>query len=432
MASDTGPTTIRPVGESKVPPARQHKSAVTVFNLVTMGIIAACAAAYAQYISTRTLELPPQAVWVEQRAYNALGANASYRSHAFDVHFNPTNTVPPFFQVFDKTFAHILGKKATITEIAHNATFAFAHEAPIYDPATEDVYFASNAGGDLGLSGLHANNRVGKISLKGVQADKLNGTAIDLPITLLDLPEEVQMTNGGTGPYYGRLMFINAGRGHRPPSLTLVDPTPPYNTTVLLDNFYGRQFNSLNDVKIHPSGMVFFTDTIYGFLQDFRPDPTFPSQVYRFDPATGGVRAVADGFHKCNGLAFTRDGKTAYVSDTGPANGYYEKDHSAPSAIYAYDVDPKTHQFMNRRLFAFVDAAIPDGIQVDKMGNVYSACGDGVNVWDRKGNLIGKFFLGELSANMVFAGHGRLVILAETKIYLANFAAMTFPLQYPA
>ncbi|KAL1702074.1 hypothetical protein EV121DRAFT_282138 [Schizophyllum commune] len=328
-------------------------------------------------------------------------------------------------EVFDKTFAHMLGKNARITEVARNDSFAFAHEAPIWDPKTEDVYFASNAGGALGMSGLHANNRVGKISLKGLGREVLNGTTINLPVTYT-----VQMTNGGTGPYYGKLLFINSGRGHRPSSLTLTDPAPPYNTFVLLNNFYGRQFNSLNDVKIHPSGKIFFTDTIY--LQDFRPDPTLPSQVYRLDPATGAVRAVADGFHKCNGLAFSRDGKTAYVTDTGPANGFRETVHTAPSAIYAFDVDPKTHAFTNRRLFAFVDAAIPDGIQVDKVGNVYSACGDGVHVWDWRGNLIGKFFLGELSANMVFAGHGRLVILAETKIYVADFAAMSFPVQYPA
>ncbi len=35
---------------------------------------------------------------------------------------------------------------------------------------------------------------------------------------------------------------------------------------------------------------------------------------------------------------------------------------------------------MNRRVFAYVDSGIPDGIQVDTDGNVYSGCGDGVQV----------------------------------------------------
>ena len=69
------------------------------------------------------------------------------------------------------------------------------------------------------------------------------------------------MTNGGTGPFNSKLVLANSGRGPLPPSLALVDPTPPHNTTVLLDNFFGRQFNSLNDVKIHPgSNKLFFTD----------------------------------------------------------------------------------------------------------------------------------------------------------------------------
>jgi gluconolactonase len=68
------------------------------------------------------------------------------------------------------------------------------------------------------------------------------------------------MTNGGTGPYNGSLLLITSGWGSLPPSLVLVNPRSPYNTTVLLNNYYGRQFNSLNDGKIHPSGKIFFTD----------------------------------------------------------------------------------------------------------------------------------------------------------------------------
>lgn len=69
------------------------------------------------------------------------------------------------------------------------------------------------------------------------------------------------MTNGGTGPLKGSLLLSTSGRGLLPPSLALVNTQPPYNATVLLDNFYGRQFNSLNDVKVHPgSGKIFVVD----------------------------------------------------------------------------------------------------------------------------------------------------------------------------
>ena len=47
---------------------------------------------------------------------------------------------------------------------------------------------------------------------------------------------------------------------------------------------------------------------------------------------------------------------------------------------YAFDVDEKTQVFTNRRMFAWVDTGVPDGVQVDSNGNVYASCGDGVQV----------------------------------------------------
>lgn len=51
----------------------------------------------------------------------------------------------------------------------------------------------------------------------------------------------------------------------------------------------------------------------YGWLNHFRPEPLLPSQVYRLDPHTGGVRVVADGFAKPNGIAFSPNGNVAYM-----------------------------------------------------------------------------------------------------------------------
>ncbi|KAG6883719.1 hypothetical protein C0992_008006, partial [Termitomyces sp. T32_za158] len=217
----------------------------------------------------------------------------------------------------------------------------------------------------------------------------------------------IQMTNGGTGPYNSSLLLVTSGRGSLPPSVALVNPKAPNNVTVLLDNFFARQFNSLNDIIVHPSGKLFFTDVTYGFLNLFRPNPLLPNQVYRFDPVDGTVRVVATDFDKCNGIALTADGNTAY--------------------IYAFDVDTRTHVFKNRRIFAYVDTGVPDGLEVDTNGNVYAGCGDGVQVWNDEGTLLGKFFLGMTSANLVFATDGRLVILAETKIFVADIAAKGIP-----
>jgi gluconolactonase len=361
-------------------------------------------------------------VFVDPLSFAVLNPTGTFRNDAFDSGFNPTNTTPPFFQIFDLAFLDVLGKAPSITEIASNSTFAFAHEAPVYVPALDSVFFASNDGGALGMSDINHNNQVSSINLKDVPAN-LNGTPINIPITKLDLPDTIQMTNGGTGPFRGNLLLITSGRGSLPPSIALVNPNPPHNATVLLDNFYGRQFNSLNDIKIHPSGKIFFTDTVYGWLNHFRPEPLMPNQVYRLDPDTRAVQVVATDFDRNNGIAFAANGTIAYVSDTGANGGFLGNNQTQPATIYQYDVDPNSQIFGKRRIFAFTDSGIPDGIQVDTNGNVYAGCGDGVHVWNADGVLIGKFFLGTVSANMAFAGPGRLVIMAETKIFLAEIAA---------
>ncbi|OCB91678.1 D-lactonohydrolase-like protein [Sanghuangporus baumii] len=368
-------------------------------------------------------QLPTQSVFVDPLSFNVIGTNGTFRNASQP--YNPTGASPPFFQIFSRDFLDVLGPNPSIRLIAENATFAFAHEAPIWVPSTDEVFFASNDGGPLGMSDLDHNSQVSTINLTD-PAISSGGLA---NYTKVPLSDDVQMNNGGT-PFRGQNLLVTSGRGGLPPSLVLVNPRPPFNSTVLLDNFFGRQFNSLNDVKIHPtSKKIFFTDVAYGFLNHFRPLPQLPNQVYRFDPDTGSLRVVADGFDRCNGIAFSGDGKTAFITDTGESGGFLGNNQTEPATIYAFDVDPKTHAFKNRRVFAYVDNGVPDGIQVDLKGRVYSGTGDGVQVWSPDGELLGKFFLGTTSANMVFAGPGRLVILAETAIYLAHIAATGLPLE---
>ncbi|CCM05302.1 uncharacterized protein FIBRA_07516 [Fibroporia radiculosa] len=410
-------------------PPRSNGKMLPLWGLAALAGAAAWkySVAQQQVLSFEGLVPPAQTVIVDPLQYNAIGKNGNFRKDSYSSYFNPTSTAPPFFQAFHPSFFEIIGSSPSIREIASNPGFAFAHEAPIWIPDTDELFFSSNGGGALGFSDWDNNNQVAKIDMPevyGAMAASGSSTSpVNVTVTPLDLPDTVQMTNGGTGPFRSSLLFINSGRALLPTSLTLVNPVPPHNVTVLLDNFYGRQFNSLNDVKVHPkSKKIFFTDVTYGFLNHFRPQPLLPNQVYRFDPDTGSIRVVADGFTRPNGLAFSPDGSIAYIADTGASGGFLGKNQTDPATIYAFDVDPKSQAYTNRRVFAYIDSGVPDGVQVDAKGNVYSACGDGVHVWDEEGTLIGKFLIGTESANMVFAGKGKLVILAETAIYLAQIA----------
>ncbi|KAG1742574.1 hypothetical protein EDD22DRAFT_1006639 [Suillus occidentalis] len=376
-----------------------------------VGAILAVALAAVSYATT----LPPGAVYIDPLLYNVVGANYTKWRNSSIVGFNPTNTAPPFIQVFDPSFLDIIGPSATIRSIASNPGFDFAHEAPIYVPDLNVVVFSNTGGGALGVH---------MINMTEVDAALASTTGnVNIQVQTLHLPDTVQMVNGGTGPYKGDLLFVTSGRALLPPSVVRVNPRPPYNATILLDNFLGRQFNSLNDVKILPgTDIIFFTDPAYGWFNGFRPEPMLPSQVYRFDPSTGQVRVVADQFAQPNGIAFTPDGKNVYITDTGVFEGFLGANSTRPTTIYKFDVDSRTQSFKNRRVFAYSDSGAPDGIQLDTMGNVYSGCGDGIHVWNTEGTLIGKFYLNSTTPQLTFTKSG-LVLLKETTMYVTNIQA---------
>lgn len=289
------------------------------------------------------------------------------------------------------------------------------------------MFFVQNAGAPAAGTGLNKSNIIQKISLAEAQAiaDGTNTTA-EAEVVLVEPKGTPIVNSNGATNFRGQLVFTGEGQGTEvAPSLYLMDPHEPYNSTVLISNFHGRQFNSLNDVAINPrNGEVYFTDSLYGNMQDFRPPVEFmiQTQVYRLNADTGAVSVVADGFDKPNGLTFTGDGKKAYVTDTGAQMAFFGTNSSAPSSIYQYDVN-EDGTWSNRKTFAYASTGIPDGVHCDKHGNVYSGVGDGVHVWNPKGELIGKIYLGRFAANFRFASNGRMVIAAQTELYYATIAA---------
>ena len=93
---------------------------------------------------------------------------AQWRTNNSFVGFNPRNTNPPFIQVFDPSFLEVTGLDATIRLVASHPGFAVAHEAPIYVPDLNVVFFASNAGGTLGYSGWYNNSVVSMLNMTEV------------------------------------------------------------------------------------------------------------------------------------------------------------------------------------------------------------------------------------------------------------------------
>lgn len=91
---------------------------------------------------------------------------------------------------------------------------------------------------------------------------------------------------------------------------------------------------------------------------------------------------------------------------------------------YAFDIiNRHGGQFLaNRRVFAGSDTGIPDGIKCDLDGNVYSGCGDGLNVWNAGGTLLGKVIVPGGVANFCFGRSGELFLLNEKRFWVLKVA----------
>ncbi|RAL61426.1 hypothetical protein DID88_009356 [Monilinia fructigena] len=194
-----------------------------------------------------------------------------------------------------------------------------------------------------------------------------------------------------------------------------------YTTRPLINHYYGVEFNSPNDVYATSDGPYGspIHHTVHGKESDHNPQ--LPNHVYRYMPDTNDIRVVADGFQEPNGITFSPDEKTAYITD-GMGNS---TNPTGPRAIYAYDVITRGGQpsLANKRIFAVPQKGLPDGIKTDAAGNVYAGCGDGVNVWNEGGILIGKVVVPGGSANFVLGNEGnrtQIWLLNEDKLWQAS------------
>jgi gluconolactonase len=162
------------------------------------------------------------------------------------------------------------------------------------------------------------------------------------------------------------------------------DPKPVYKT--IAATYQSKKFNSPNDGVFRSDGSLFFTDPPYG-LEKNMDDPLkeIPFQgVYKVD-ASGNVKLLTDSISRPNGIAFMPGEKILLVANSDSTNAVW----------YAFDID-ENDSLINQRIFydASADAkkepGLPDGMKIDKSGNVFAAGPGGVWIFNRDGKVLGK------------------------------------------
>lgn len=173
-------------------------------------------------------------------------------------------------------------------------------------------------------------------------------------------------------------------------SIRTVDPATNQ-SNVLLNNYCGFQFNCIDDLGVHPiTREIFFTDPQYSWFNGLSDTaPQLSTASYRFNPDTGATVLIDDTIVQPNGIAFTPDGETLYITDTsavsgsiipGTSGGGATFNTTGPRTIYDFDVAKNRTKISNKRSFYLSQDWVPDGLKVAENGIVLTGAGKGVDV----------------------------------------------------
>ena len=108
-----------------------------------------------------------------------------------------------------------------------------------------------------------------------------------------------------------------------------------------------------------------------------------------------------------NGIAFSPDEKTLYVSDVDPKR----------AAWLAYDVKPDG-MVTNGHVFFDATRWRKDPFKVDRQGNIFGARPGGLSVIAPDGTLLGTIEIGQPTSNVAWEEDGQtLFIMGGTSVY---------------
>jgi gluconolactonase len=183
--------------------------------------------------------------------------------------------------------------------------------------------------------------------------------------------------------------------------------------TTLVDRYQGKRLNSPNDVVFRSNGDLYFTDPPFGLPKSFAdPQKELDFQgVYRLS-TTGELSALLKEVKAPNGIAFSPDEKIAYVSNA-------DKENAVWMAYTVRDDGTFTNGrvFFNATSWTKIKRGSPDGMKIDKNGNLFAAGPGGIHVIAPDGTHLGSFETGVATGNCAWGDNGSsLYIAANTAI----------------
>jgi len=204
--------------------------------------------------------------------------------------------------------------------------------------------------------------------------------------------------------------------------------TPGGGKRTVADNYKGKRFNSPNDVAVHSSGALYFTDPPYGLPKGFddeRRELGFCG-VYRVTP-DGAVTLLCDTMTRPNGICFSPDEKRLYVAQSDPEAPIWKVFNVKADGT----LDEGKTFFDGTKLFKERKKGLPDGLKVDTQGNVFATGPGGVLVLAADGTHLGTILTGQATANCGFGDDGKTLYMTADSHLCRIKLSTTGPLPGP-
>lgn len=220
-----------------------------------------------------------------------------------------------------------------------------------------------------------------------------------------------QFGNGQTRDRQGRLITCH----HRSRCLTRLEHDGT--STTLVSHADGLRLNAPNDVVVKRDGTLWFSDPLYGLMNDYeggRQVSEQPPAVYRLDPPSGDLLRMASDFDGPNGLAFSPNERRLYVAESGAPGAADPRQY-----IRVFDVSEDGRSLSGGGVFHKITPGWADGFRVDEHGNLWCGAADGVHCIAPDGTLLGKVLVPKRVSNLCFGDRfgSRLFMCASTALY---------------